>query len=418
MSKVYDCGGYRIHTIKINKFKTSTIEIVFRKKAEKEDITEFNLLARMLSFTSNKYRRERDVTIELEKLYNAYEASFSTIAGNSLKFSIVFDFLNPKYCDEDYLEEAVAFPFELLLNPKIDEDGFNERDFNINKNRMIATIESEKESPYGYSFMRSLVEADNNNPSSYDVNGYLDDLEKITRKTLVDTYNRLFTEFTCDIYVVGNTDMQQIVKLIKKTFNMKKNNVKKYSFYYEGPARKNNKDIIETGKYEQDVFVMIYNMVNFTDRERKYVLPLFNNIFGGNELTSKLYRYLREENSLCYNVSSLINRFTNLFLIRAGIDAANKDFCVELVNKALKEMKDGKFTEEDLANAKKIKVNEVMMADNSNSGYISREILKDLDGFTTLKDMIYNIKSVTKEEIINVVDKLNLNTIYLLKGEE
>jgi predicted Zn-dependent peptidase len=188
--------------------------------------------------------------------------------------------------------------------------------------------------------------------------------------------------------------------------------------YYEGKSRAKNKEIVETGKYEQDVFVMTYNMVNFTDRERKYVLPLFNNIFGGNELTSKLYRYLREENSLCYNVSSLISRYTNLFLIRAGIDGSNKDFCVELVNKALKEMKTGKFSEEDLTNAKKIRINELILADNTNTGYISREILKEFDGFTTVKDEIDNYKSVTKKEIMKIVDKLILNTIYLLKGEE
>ena len=314
MSKIYDCGNYKIHTIKLNKFKTTTMEIIFRKKADKKQITEFNLLARLLSFTSKKYQRERDITIELERLYNAYEVSFSNIAGNTQKFSIVIDFLNPKYCEEGYLEDVISLPFELLLNPKIEDNHFNERDFNINKNRLMACIESEKESPYSYSFTRSLVEADSNNPASYDNNGYLEDLEKITPETLVDTYNRLFTDFTCDIYIAGNVDMGKVVKIIKSIFKKEKGNKVDYQIYFESEPRKKCKEVIETGKYEQDMFVMVYNMVDFSDRERKYILPLFNNIFGGNELTSKLYRYLREENSLCYNVSSLINRFANLFL--------------------------------------------------------------------------------------------------------
>ena len=418
MSKVYECGNYRIHTIKINKFKTTSLEIIFRKKIEKEKITEYNLLARLLSFTSKKYPRERDITIELEKLYNAYEISYGTVAGNTQKFSVMIDFLNPKYCEEGYLEEVVSFPFELLLNPKIEDNHFCERDFLINKNRMIAAIESEKESPYGYSMHRSLGEADSNNPSSYDANGYLEDLENITPESLVNTYNNLFKDFNCDIYVCGNVDMNKIVKIIKKIFKNETAKRVKIDMYYEGKARNKNKDIVETGKYEQDIITMVYNMVDFTDRERKYVLPLFNNIFGGYELTSKLYRYLREENSLCYNVSSMINRFVNTFIVRAGIDAVNKDFCIELVNKALKEMKQGEFSDDDLANAKKTRINEVIMADNSNAGYISREMLKELDGFTTIKEAINNYKSVTKEEIMNVVDKLVLNTIYLLKGEE
>ena len=418
MSKVYDCGNYKIHTIKLNKFKTTTMEIVFRKKAIKNQVTEYNLLGRMLSFTSKKYRRERDITIELEKLYNAYEVSYANIAGNTQKFSIVMDFLNPKYCEEGYLEDAVSFPFELLLNPKIENGSFNERDFNVNKNRLQAAIESEKESPYAYSFNRSLVEADSKNPSSYNSNGYLEDLEKITKESLVNTYHRLLTDFTCDIYIAGNVDMLKIVNIIKKVFKKDCGNVEEFQLYYEGKIRKEYQEIVETGKYEQDMFVMVYNMNNFSDYERKFVLPLFNIIFGGNELTSKLYRYLREENSLCYNVSSLINRFTNLFVIRAGIDASNKDLCVELVNKAFMEMKKGIFSEEDLANAKKTKINEIVLADNSTNGYISKEILKDLDNLLPRQEVIATFKKVTKKEIMNIVDKLVLNTIYLLKGEE
>ena len=34
--KVYDCNSYRIHTIKTDKFKNCSMEVMFSKKIEKE----------------------------------------------------------------------------------------------------------------------------------------------------------------------------------------------------------------------------------------------------------------------------------------------------------------------------------------------------------------------------------------------
>ena len=44
--KVYDYNSYRIHTIKTDKFKNCTLEIMFRNKLEKDKITENNMQAR------------------------------------------------------------------------------------------------------------------------------------------------------------------------------------------------------------------------------------------------------------------------------------------------------------------------------------------------------------------------------------
>ena len=37
-------GSYNLHMLKTNKFKTITIDLIFRKKIKKEDITKTNFL--------------------------------------------------------------------------------------------------------------------------------------------------------------------------------------------------------------------------------------------------------------------------------------------------------------------------------------------------------------------------------------
>mgnify|MGYP003293886788 CR=1 FL=1 len=144
--KVYNCNSYRIHTIKTDKFKNCSMEIMFRNRLIKDEITANNMLVDMLMHSSKKFPKRRDVAIELENLYSASLRGFSTRIGNSVLLSFVLDFLNPKYCEDGYLNDVLAMPFEMLLNPNVgDNEEFDQRSFNIIKNRIKSDIESLKE---------------------------------------------------------------------------------------------------------------------------------------------------------------------------------------------------------------------------------------------------------------------------------
>lgn len=413
--KVYNCGNYKIHTIKTDKFKNCSMEIMFRNKLIKEEITANNMLVDMLMGSSKKYPKRRDIAIELENLYSSSIRGVTTRLGNSIMLSFVLDFLNPKYCDKDYLEDVLSFPFEMLLNPNIKDGEFDNKRFNIIKSRIKSDIESLKENASKYAFRRALTLMDENSPSSYYMAGYLDDLDNITPSSLVNTYNHVMSDFVCDIYVIGNLDMDLVVDIIKKKFNKGKKKLN-INLYVDNKIRNKNLDVNEFGNYEQDTFVMIYNLDNLTKRERDFTIHLFNIIFGSGGLTSKLYKYLREENSLCYVVSSMYHKYDNLLFVYSGIDKKDKDKCIKLVNKAIREMIDGKFTDDELDNAKKVVISSIKVSEDTNGGIINNYLFNELDQLPLYDDRIKEFKTITKEEVMNVAKKLKLNIIYLLSG--
>ena len=416
--KIHDCKSYRIHTIKTDKFKNCSMEIMFRNKLVKSEITQNNMLVDMLVHSSNKYPKRRDVSIELENLYSASFRGFTTRLGSSVMLSFCLDFLNPKYCEKGYLDEVLSLPFEMLLNPNIKNNEFDNRSFNIIKNRIKSDIESMKENATKYAFRRSLVNMDENSPSSYYMVGYMDDLEAITPSNLVDAYNNLLNNYTCDIFVIGNLDMDEVVTTIKNKFNNRTIKTDKIELYVDNSLRKKNIDVEETGKYEQDSFIMIYNLDDLSERERNFVIHIYNIILGSGGLTSKLYRYLREENSLCYNVSSMIQKYDGLLMIYSGIDGKDKDLCIELVNKAMKEMSSGDFSDLELDNAIKTVISSLKMGEDTQGGIVNNYLFNYLDNLPLYEERVKEFKTVTKEEVINVAKRIKLNTIYLLKGED
>ena len=416
--KVYDYNSYRLHTIKTDKFKNCSMEVIFSNKVEKEKITRTNMLCDILMYSNAQYKTRRDVAIALENLYSAYMRGIVTRLGESLLVSFITDFLDPKYCDDGYLEDLFKFSFGMLMEPNIVNEEFDLRSFNITKNRLKTDIESLKENATKYAFRRALCNMDEESVTSYSMAGYLEDLENITPQNLVNDYRDLLNNYVCDIYVVGNLDMDNVAKLIKKYFKLKTIKEEKINLYVDNKVKKKYIDVVETGKYEQASFVMLNNLVNLTKRERDIVIHLYNFILGSGGLTTKLYRYLREENSLCYTVSSMYQKYDQLLMIYSGIDAKDKNKCVKLVNKALKEMVDGDFSEEEIENAKKTLISSIKMSEDTLGGIINNYLFNELDDLPFYDERIKELKTVTKDEIMALAKKVKLNTIYLLAGEE
>ena len=163
---------------------------------------------------------------------------------------------------------------------------------------------------------------------------------------------------------------------------------------------------------------MIYNLDGLSERERNFVIHIYNIILGSGGLTSKLYRYLREENSLCYNVSSMIQKYDGLLMIYSGIDAKDKKLCIELVNKAMKEMSNGEFSDTELDNAIKTVISSLKMGEDTQGGIVNNYLFNYLDNLPLYDERVKEFKTVTKEEVIDVAKRIKLNTIYLLKGED
>ena len=92
--KKIDCNTYTIHTIKTDKFKNCTMEVIFRKGIKKEEITKFNFLADMLNMSNKNYKTRREVVLKLESLYNASFRSATSRVGNSY----IINFINKTRC--------------------------------------------------------------------------------------------------------------------------------------------------------------------------------------------------------------------------------------------------------------------------------------------------------------------------------
>jgi predicted Zn-dependent peptidase len=406
--------GYNLHTIKTDKFKLCHIEIIFRNNVVKEELTKRNILFDLLCECNKTYNTKRNMLLKLEDEYNAQVYDVTSKVGNAVISNICMDFLSPSYIEEDISESVIKLLFDLIFNPLVNNNEFDSKLFNFVKERIRDEIKSIKESPKKYALLNSLKYL-GDIPSSYGSIGTLEDLDNITPENLYNYYMSVLKHDYVDVYVIGNLDMEKITKYVTKyaKFNIIKNH--EFKMYVDNPK---GKLAIKSEKYHyvQSNIIVILNLNKLTAYEKKYVANLYNIILGGGSLETKLYKKLRGENSLCYNVSSMYQKYDGLFIISTAVDVNANKKAIKLIKEAIKEMSNN-ISDNELSQAKML-INTSLNMNKDNIGrivdnYFYQDV-SDLDDFET---RIETFKNVTKEEIYSLSKKINIKVIYTLEGE-
>lgn len=415
--KTYNCNSFNVHTIKTDKFKTSHIEVIFRDIANKEEMGAYSFLADMLSQSSKTYPRKKDLITRFEELYKIIVYAATLRVGNILDFHISLDFINPEYInDQNYLEEVIKTLFDIVENPNVTNDEFDLKTFNIVKDRFKREINSLKENPMKQSIKEAFKAMNANTPTSYELLGTLENLEKITPSSLYKTYKNLRKNFKVDIFLIGNLEMDDTVQLIKKYFK------NRYIIENKLDLMVDNKEVKRlvvksmSSDNVQSNLVMIFNLKNLTDVEKNITFNVFNYLYGSGGLTSKLYQSIREKNSLCYAISSMYLKYDKLLLVHISLEEANVKKATSLVKKELKNMQAGNFTEEELKDAINNMVISLDMAQDNNVSIINNYVFHVFDNLPMPEERVEMFKNVKKEDVINVAKKVKLNTIFTLEG--
>ena len=415
--KTYKCNSFNVHTIKTNKFKTAHMEIIFRKKIVKEELTTYSLLADILSLGNIDYPKRKDLIVKLEELYKSIVYTTALKTGNIMNFSVISDFINPEYInDEAYLENIIKLTFDLLQRPNVINEEFDLKSFNITKNKLKKEIEAIKDNPVNDSVRKALKTMDSNSPSSYFMLDNLEDLENITPSSLYKAYKRLMKDFICDIFIIGDLDMDNVVSLIKKYFK------KRYIVELNEDIKVVNEERKKVqvkeidGNNIQANLVAIFNVNNLDEKEQDIVMHVFNYLYGNGGLTSKLYQSIREKNSLCYAINSMYLKYDSLLVVQLSLenDCVNK--AVSLIKKELKSMTQGNFSIEELKDACNNMIVSIDISGDNNISVLNNYVFHEFANLMLLEDRKKAFKNVTKEEVINVAKKIKLNTIFTLKG--
>ena len=411
---------YNVHVIETKKFKTVTVKVNFKRALKKEEIAYRNVLINVLCESTSDYPTKRLMEMATEDLYDLSYQGSNYISG---KYSVVgFDivFLNEQYTEPGIFDKSFDFLVSMLFHPNLDQNKmtkqFNKRAFDMAYKLLENNLKSLKESPAMYSKMRMLECLEPNSEISLRGCGYLEDLEKIDAKKLYKYYESMLKKDIVDIFVIGDVDTKNISRIIEKKFNI--NTLKKQSdshFLVSKTKRLLAKTFKEKSNYSQSQLVMGFKLSNLSDFELRYVLNVYSYILGGGP-DSKLFKNVREKNSLCYSISSTGQPLCSLLIVSAGINAENYTKTVSLIKKEIKQMMKGDFNNDDIVKAKVTYLNSLKELEDNPQSILSMYVGMEYLNSHNIDQRINNINKVTKSDVVALANKVHLDTIYLLEG--
>lgn len=408
--------NYTLHLINSDRFKIMNVVVFFTKKYDKNDVPYGVLLTKNMVYTTKKYNTKNKIAIEGEELYGSRVASSFTSTGNSLSFSFALDFLNPKYTKNEYLSKSIEFLCEVLFNPNVTKDGFDENYFNIIKNDVISSIKSIKDNPSKYASIEYGKLMYKGTPGENGTMPTIEEIENITPLKLYEFYKKLFDgEYKIDIAVHGEYN-DEIIGIIKNKFNKIKSSKDKIDLKIK---QKYNAKLItktDTLPFKQSRLLIGYRIKEPTYHEMNHVLKIYNTMLGTMN-DSLLFNIVREQNSLCYSIGSYYSKYNNALTIYAGINKDNADKSIELIKKCVEMMSNKNIIEKLYDYALKTINTYLNNYYDDVTSQINKYYIKEFEETEDIETLREKLNNVTVDEIVELNKKINIQTIYLLKGD-
>lgn len=414
--------GIKAHYIKTDLFKTNLIAVFITEKLSKENVTMNTVIPAVLRRGTETMPTQEEISKTLEDLYGAEFNCGADKTGDNHIVKFYIESLNNNYIitDENLLKESIEKVLEIAFNPVLENGKFKEEYVNAEKEKIKQLIESKIDSKDKYAMERCTEELYKGEPYGLYKYGNVEDIPNITPENLYSRYQDLIRNAKIDIFVSGEFEQLDVEKILRenKFISMLPERKPNYIVNDETTEKKTVKDeniITEEMDVAQGKLVMGIDILE-NAKDSRYAISLYNTILGASP-NSKLFQNVREKESLAYSIGSIYLKSKNNIFIKAGIEIENYDKALTLIKQQIEDMKNGDFAEEDLEKAKKFIIYGIKSIIEDQEVGITYYIGQELAGSNVSPDdYLEKINAVNLDDIRNIANKVNVNTIYFLTG--
>ena len=410
--------GIKLHIIKTDKFKTNLMAVFLTTKLERETVTANALISAVLRRGSHRLKTQEEISKQLEELYGAsFDCGIDKTGDNQvLKFYI--ETVNDAYLpqsNENILKSGIENILDIIFNPLVENNAFKKEYVEQEKINMKQRIEGRIDNKRRYALDRCIEEMYKGKPFGLYRFGYVEDLNNINEVNLYERYQQLIKQCKIDIFVSGNVN-EEVETIIAENQNIKKLEEREPNYNTES-----EKNTVKQGEKIETMDVMQGKLVvgldvNSQSEDEKYNAIIYNTILGGSA-NSKIFQNVREKANLAYEAGSRYFKYKDNIFVNCGIEISNYEKALNLVKEQIKDIKNGDFTDEEVENAKKMIISSIELIDDEQDTSITYYFGQEMSGNQkSVEDYIKRIEQINKDDVVQVANKIEINTIYFLRN--
>lgn len=411
--------GVRLHAIQTDRFKTGCFSVNFIQPLRRETAAVNALLPSVLLRGCRQYPDMTAISSRLDQLYGASIGTLVRKKGEVQTIGLFADFLEDRFCEEPIFRSMMDFVCQLLSEPCMEDGGFVEAYTEGERQNLTNAIESLINDKRTYAQARLLKHMCAEEAFSVPRLGEAETLCAVTGKDLYRRYEQLIRESELELFYLGRQSCEEVAEALTPLVRiLPSGNRTKAVTEMPGRMPQNPRFVEEALNVTQGK-LSIGLRTEIRGGDPQYpALMVANAIFGGG-MNSKLFLKIREEQSLCYYASSVLDKFKGIMLVDSGIEFDHYQLALDGILNQLQCCKNGEITKEELEAARTYLMTSFRIAMDSPGrldDYTIGQAIAGLDG--TMEDMMNSIASVTMEQVVEAARTLETDTVYFLKGVE
>ncbi|MCM3175357.1 pitrilysin family protein [Paenibacillus sp. MER 99-2] len=411
---------FRIHVLPTKRFKTFAISLYAGVPLQEETVTKVALTPFVLRRGTESYPETTQFREQLEHLYGAGFGFDVYKRGDYQIVQFRMDTINDSFVggDEQLLDRSFAFLGEVLTRPAQENGHFRSSYVQAERETVRKKLESIVNDKMRYAAERSIEEMCKHEPYRLHPLGERKDLSTIEPQGLTNSYQAWLQDASMDLYVVGDTTLEEVENLVERHFNVERATSADYHAQEATLGDNEVNTVVERMSVSQGKLNMgLRTSITYRDPEYASAL-LYNGILGGYP-HSKLFVNVREKESLAYYASSRYDGHKGIATIQSGIEIPNYEKAVTIIKQQLEEMRSGTITDLEMSQTKAMIRNLLKEMQDSAYEMIAYDFNRQLSGKDrTVEELLSQVESISKVDVQQAAEKFRLDTIYFLRDEK
>lgn len=408
--------GVNLHVFPSTKFKTISIKMYFKTKLTADNITKRSMIARLSETNSEEFPTQTAFQKALSALYGASFSADVSRAGQLHQVVLTLNIVNDKYLSVDNVTtNAMMFLKSILRRPNAQHGQFHPETFQREVTNLREDLESLSDDKQSYAYQQLKELYFDDSAQGMSIEGSLEALDNLSNEAVLRSFASMLSSDEIDIFVLGDITERKVINLCNDFDFQDRAPIVGEVFYHNETDELRREEEVQA--ISQAKLNMAYDTGVYYQTDDYIAGQVFNGLFGGFP-HSKLFMNVREKESLAYYASSQMDNFRGVMYVRAGIDQAQTDHVIDLINEQLEAIAAGDFNEEAVVQTKEMIKNGLRQSDDNPSTIIKREHALNLVGQDlTLADWLAKVDAVEAKDIQRIARQVQLRSIYVLKGE-
>lgn len=415
--------GVWLRAVHTGKFKSSYLSVTLLAPLDRETAGANALIPEVLRRGTAIHSDMESLSAALDELYGGAIEPAVRKRGETQCVGFAASFLDDAYAlkGEKILEPAADLLCEILLKPYT-QNGVFSADYTAGeKANLIDRIRAQINDKRTYAAQRLTQEMCRYEAFGADKLGDEKAVAAITPESLWERYQELLRTAQVEIYYCGSAGPDRVAEALKRALSALPVNENRADPDCEVRVSAGPEPVVteEAMDVTQGKLALGFRTGGLTCWEEDYpALYLAVAVFGGTTL-SKLFMNVRERLSLCYYASATLEKMKGLVLVSSGIEFDKYQTARDEILAQLEAVKRGEIEDWELEGSRRTLIGACMATLDDQGrqeefwlGQASAGLEESPEEFAA------RLETVTREQVAAAAQKLELDTIYFLKGKE